>query len=73
MSKALQEEVRAILVKYHSSDGQTNAVAVLQLRVFVENIGKKPFWDYSLLFKDQNARAFLSLYLCSFRMLIYME
>lgn len=66
VSRGRQEEARAILVKYHSNDGQTNAVVELQLKEFAESIEKKnlePFWDYSALVKDRNARAFYSCFL----------
>ena len=47
------------MIKYHSSDGQTNPLIELQLREFQELIEVRkmePFWDYSSLVETTNAR-----------------
>ncbi|KAF7294522.1 General substrate transporter [Mycena kentingensis (nom. inval.)] len=59
ISRGRMEEAREILVKYHSNDGQTNAVIELEMEEFQNQIALKKdgaFWDYSMLFNTRNHR-----------------
>ncbi|KIY73154.1 general substrate transporter [Cylindrobasidium torrendii FP15055 ss-10] len=59
IQKGRKEEARAVLCKYHSNDGQSNAIIELQMREFEEAIEVKkrePSWDYRCLVRDSNAR-----------------
>ena len=59
VSRGRVEEARAVMVKYHSNDGQTNPLIELQLKEFKEMIEVRkmePVWDYSSLVATANAR-----------------
>ncbi|KAI0692185.1 general substrate transporter [Cerioporus squamosus] len=60
ISRGRNEEARATMIKYHSSDGKTsNPLIELQLREFKEMIEVRKMeavWDYSSLFNTANAR-----------------
>lgn len=60
VSRGKVEEARAVMVKYHSSDGKsTNPLIELQLREFQDLIEVRKMeavWDYSDLYKTANAR-----------------
>ena len=60
VSRGRVDEARAVMIKYHSSDGKTtNPLIELQLREFQEMIEVRkmePVWDYSPLFRTTNAR-----------------
>ncbi|PIL37645.1 MFS general substrate transporter [Ganoderma sinense ZZ0214-1] len=58
VSRGRIEEARAVMVKYHSNDGQTNPLIELQLKEFKEMIEVRkmePVWDYSSLVATANA------------------
>ncbi|KAF8913540.1 general substrate transporter [Mucidula mucida] len=59
IQKGRIEEAKAILCKYHSNDGQMNAVIELELKEFEQSIiikKSEPFWDYRGLVKNRNTR-----------------
>ena len=59
VSRGRIDEARAVMVRYHSSDGNTNPLIELQLREFKEMIEVRkmePVWDYSSLVETANAR-----------------
>ncbi|KAJ6603053.1 general substrate transporter [Mycena sp. CBHHK59/15] len=59
ISRGRTEEARQILIDYHSSDGQSNAIIELEMQEFQEQIAVKresAFWDYRVLFNTRNHR-----------------
>ena len=59
VSRGRVDEARAVMIKYHSSDGKTNPLIELQLREFQEMIEVRKmeaFWDYRELVNTANAR-----------------
>lgn len=60
VSRGRIEDARAVMIKYHSTDGQsTNPLIELQLREFKKMIEVRkiePFWDYRELVNTANAR-----------------
>lgn len=59
VSRGRVDEARAVMIKYHSTDGKTNPLIELQLREFQEMIEVRkmePVWDYSRLVNTANAR-----------------
>ena len=60
VSRGRIEEARAVMLRYHSTDGKTsNPLIEFQLREFEEMIEVRkmePVWDYSSLFRTANAR-----------------
>ena len=60
VSRGRVDEARAVMIKYHSSDGKTNPLIELQLREFQEMIEVRrkteAFWDYRELVNTANAR-----------------
>lgn len=59
VSRGRIDDARAVMTKYHSSDGKTNPLIELQLREFQEMIEVRkmePVWDYSRLVNTANAR-----------------
>ena len=59
ISRGRDDEARAVMIKYHSSDGKTNPLIELQLKEFKQMIEVRkmePVWDYSALYQTANAR-----------------
>ncbi|KAL0570367.1 hypothetical protein V5O48_011598 [Marasmius crinis-equi] len=79
VQKGKLDKAKEILIKYHGTDGQTNAIVELELREFQESIEAKkfePFWDYSPLFSTANRRwrmLALTLMYAHFRLRIHHE
>ncbi|ESK86811.1 hexose transport-related protein [Moniliophthora roreri MCA 2997] len=59
VQKGRIDKAEEILIRYHGTDGQKNAVVELEMKEFKESIEAKkfePFWDYSPLFSSANRR-----------------
>ena len=60
VSQGRIDDARAVMLRYHSSDGRTtNALIEFQLREFQDMIEVRkmePVWDYSALWETANAR-----------------
>ena len=60
VSQGRMDDARAVMLRYHSSDGRTtNALIEFQLREFQEMIKVRkaePLWDYGTLYRTANAR-----------------
>ena len=57
VSRGRIDDARAVMIKYHSTDGKTNPLIELQLREFQEMIEVRkmePVWDYSRLVNTAN-------------------
>ncbi|KAG7087229.1 hypothetical protein E1B28_013210 [Marasmius oreades] len=59
VQKGKLNEAKDILIKYHGTDGQTNAIVELEMQEFQQSIEARkfePFWDYSYLFSSASRR-----------------